>query len=123
VFQVRGDDEQAAKERQFALTLQPTNPKRIRVGGQVMSGKLVSKVEPTYPKQAKKAHVQGTVRLEVVIGKNGEIQDIRLVSGDPVLAKAAVEAVSEWRYQPVLLNGEAVEVVTEIDINFTLTKN
>jgi protein TonB len=68
------------------------------------------------------ARIQGTVRLEAIISKDGTIQDLHTVSGHPLLIKAAIEAVSRWRYQPTLLNGEPVEVVTEVDVNFTLAE-
>jgi protein TonB len=66
------------------------------------------------------ARIQGTVRLEAIIGTDGTIQQLKVLSGHPLLVKAAVEAVSRWRYQPTLLNGEPVEVVTDVDVNFTL---
>lgn len=97
-------------------------PKRIRVGGQVESAKLIFNPKPDYPPLAKMARIQGTVRLEAVISKDGTIQDLKVVSGHPLLVKAATDAVQRWRYQPTLLNGEPVEVVTEIDVNFTLAE-
>jgi len=119
----KGDEEEAAKEKQIGTTLQAKNqPKRIRVGGQMMSTKLIHQVRPTYPDEAKMARIQGTVRLEAVIGKDGTVQDLNLLSGQPALAKAAMKAVSKWRYQPTLLNGARIEVVTEIDVNFALAK-
>jgi protein TonB len=95
-------------------------PKRIRVGGQVEAARLILQPKPEYPPLAKMARIQGTVRLEAIISKDGTIQDLKVVSGHPLLVKAALEAVQRWRYQPTLLNGEPVEVVTEIDVNFTL---
>jgi protein TonB len=97
-----------------------TTPKRIRVGGQVEAARLIFQPKPDYPPLAKMARIQGTVRLEAIISKDGTIQDLKVVSGHPLLVKAALEAVQRWRYQPTLLNGEPVEVVTEIDVNFTL---
>jgi len=97
-------------------------PKRIRVGGQVESAKLIFQPKPEYPQLAKMARIQGTVRLEAIISKDGTIQDLKVVSGHPLLVKAALEAVQRWRYQPTLLNGEPVEVVTEVDVNFTLAE-
>lgn len=97
-------------------------PKRIRLGGQVEQAKLIFHPNPEYPPLAKMARIQGTVRLEAVISKDGTIQDLKAVSGHPLLVKAAVDAVSRWRYQPTLLNGEPVEVVTEVDVNFTLSE-
>lgn len=96
--------------------------RRIHVGGQVEAAKLIFQPKPEYPPLAKMARIQGTVRLEAVIGKDGTIQDLRALSGPPLLLKPALEAVSRWRYRPTLLNGEPVEVVTEIVINFTLAE-
>ncbi|HUI42497.1 MAG TPA: energy transducer TonB [Terriglobia bacterium] len=93
---------------------------RVRVGGQVEAAKLILQVEPRYPALAQAAHVQGTVRLEAVISPSGTIQSLRAVSGPPLLIQAAVDAVARWRYQPTLLNGEPVEVSTEIDVTFKL---
>ena len=95
-------------------------PSRIRVGGQVEAAKLIYKPTPEYPPLAKMARIQGTVRLEAVIAKDGTIQDLKVLSGHPLLVQAALDAVKQWRYQPTLLNGDPVEVVTEIDVNFTL---
>jgi protein TonB len=97
-------------------------PKRIRVGGQVEGAKLIYQPKPEYPPLAKMARIQGTVRLEAIISKDGTIQDLKVVSGHPLLVKSALEAVQRWRYQPTLLNGEPVEVVTEVDVNFTLAE-
>ncbi len=103
--------------------LQPRASKAtpIRVGGQVQAARLILQVKPEYPPLAKLARVQGTVRLEAVIASDGTIKDLKVVQGHPLLVKAALEAVSRWRYQPTLLNGEPVEVLTEIDVNFTLS--
>jgi protein TonB len=100
----------------------PTTPKRIRVGGQVESAKLIFQPKPEYPPLAKMARIQGTVKLEAIISKDGNIQDLKVLQGHPLLVKSAIEAVSRWRYQPTLLNGDPVEVVTEIDVNFTLAE-
>ena len=97
-------------------------PKRIRVGGEVESAKLIFKPQPEYPPLAKMARIQGTVRLEAIISKDGTIQDLKVIQGHPLLVKAALEAVQRWRYQPTLLNGDPVEVVTEIDVNYTLAE-
>lgn len=97
-------------------------PQRIRVGGQVEAAKAIFKPSPEYPPLAKMARIQGTVRLQALISKDGTIQDLKVISGHPLLVKSAIEAVSRWRYQPTLLNGEPVEVETEIDVNFTLAE-
>ncbi len=99
-----------------------TTPKRIRVGGQVEQARLIFQPKPEYPPLAKMARIQGQVRLEAIISKDGTIQDLKVVNGHPLLVKAALEAVSRWRYQPTLLNGDPVEVITEIDVNFTLAE-
>lgn len=97
-------------------------PKRIRVGGQVEAAKAIFKPTPEYPPLAKMARIQGVVRLEAVISREGTIQDLKVLNGHPLLVKSAMEAVQKWRYQPTLLNGEPVEVVTEIDVNYTLSE-
>jgi protein TonB len=78
-------------------------------------------VRPTYPKPAKQARIQGTVRFNAVIAKDGAIQSLQVVSGHPLLIPAATEAVRQWIYRPTQLNGESVEVQTQIDVNFTLS--
>jgi len=93
---------------------------RIRVGGNVAAAKLVHQVQPVYPQIAKTAHVQGTVLLHAIIAKDGTIQELQYVSGPPLLMRAAMDAVHEWRYSPTLLNGEPVEVDTTIQVVFTL---
>jgi protein TonB len=97
-------------------------PKQIRVGGNVQSAKLISQPRPVYPPLARQARIQGVVKFNAVIGRDGAIQNLTLVSGHPLLVPSASEAVRQWRYQPTLLNGEPVEVVTVIDVNFTLSQ-
>jgi protein TonB len=77
-------------------------------------------VTPVYPPLAKQARIQGTVRFNVVIAKDGTIQNMTLVSGHPLFVQPSQQAVSTWTYQPTYLNGEPVEVVTTVDVNFTL---
>jgi len=100
----------------------PVTPKQIRVGGNVQSAKLINQPKPAYPPLARQARIQGVVRFNAVIGKDGTIQNLALVSGHPLLVPSATDAVRQWRYQPTLLNGEPVEVVTQIDVNFTLSQ-
>jgi protein TonB len=95
-------------------------PQRVRVSAGVTSGLLIRKVNPVYPPLARQARISGTVVLRAVIGKDGSIQNLSLVSGHPMLAPAAIDAVKQWKYKPYLLNGEPVEVDTEIQVNFTL---
>ncbi|HXE91999.1 MAG TPA: energy transducer TonB [Terriglobales bacterium] len=95
-------------------------PKRIRVSQGVVEANLLKKVAPTYPEAAKAARVEGLVVLTVIITEGGKIQEVRLRSGDPLLAPAAMEAVKQWAYKPYLLNGEPIEVETTITVRFQL---
>ncbi len=95
---------------------------RIRVGGNVQAAKLIKRPNPIYPPLAKQARISGTVKLSALIGKDGTIQNLSVVTGHPLLVQAALDAVRQWVYQPTLLNGEPVEVATEIDVNFTLNQ-
>jgi len=98
-------------------------PKPVRVGGSVAQSNLVTKVQPLYPKAAKAAGVQGTVLLEMVVSKEGEPLDLRVLdSPSDDLTQSALEAVRQWRYKPTLLNGEPVEIVTDVVVNYTLSK-
>jgi protein TonB len=99
----------------------PVPPKRIRVSQGVTEGHLIRKIEPKYPVLARSARVQGEVVLSAIISKTGEIQNLTLVSGHPLLVPAAIEAVREWRYRPYLLNGEPVEVESTITVVFQLS--
>lgn len=99
----------------------PAGVKQIRVGGNVQASKLVLKPSPVYPEAAREARIQGVVRYNVVIDREGRVRNLTLVSGHPLLVPAATEALKQWQYQPTLLNGEPVEVVTQVDVNFTLT--
>jgi protein TonB len=95
-------------------------PQRVRVSSGVSSGLLIRKVSPNYPPLARQARIQGTVVLQAQISKDGSIQNLQLISGHPMLAPAAIEAVKQWKYKPYLLNGEPVEVETQVQVNFTL---
>jgi protein TonB len=96
-------------------------PKRIRVGGAVQKARIVKQVRPVYPALARQARIQGTVKLTAEIAKDGSIQKLDVLSGHPLLIPSALQAVKQWRYKPTLLNGQAVEVLTQIDVNFTLS--
>jgi len=100
----------------------PVTPQRIKVGGNVQSAKLVRQPRPNYPPLAKQARISGVVKLSAVISKDGTIKELQVISGHPLLVPAALEAVKQWVYQPTLLNGEPVEVQTQIDVNFTLSQ-
>jgi len=95
--------------------------KRIRVSQGVTQGMVLHKVEPAYPKIALSARVTGVVLLKAVISKDGEIKELQVVSGHPMLVPAAIEAVKQWRYRPYLLSGEPVEVETNITVTFQIS--
>ena len=101
---------------------EPTPVKRMRIAARVAEANLIHDVAPQYPPEAGRARVEGTVVLMAAIGKDGSVQDVRVESGLPILAQAAVDAVKQWRYRPYLLNGEPVEVDSRITINFTLSR-
>ena len=96
-------------------------PQRVRVSTGVATGLLIKKVTPNYPQLAKQARIQGQVVLQAEISKDGTIQNLQLISGHPMLAPAAIEAVRQWRYKPYLLNGEPVAVETQVVVNFSLS--
>jgi periplasmic protein TonB len=110
----------------FGTGLAPTIPKppasvehAVRLS-HMSEGDLVRKVLPTYPPLARNARIQGAVVLQAMISKLGTIENLRLLSGHPMLAPAAIDAVRQWRYRPYILNGEPVEVETQITVNFSL---
>ena len=88
----------------------------------VQAAKLIRQVKPVYPQLAKNARISGTVRLVAIIGKGGAIENLQVSAGHPLLVPAAVEAVKQWLYQPTLLSGEPVDVITQIEVNFTLSQ-
>ena len=104
------------------IALAADAPQKIRVGGAVQAQNIISKVAPVYPPEAKQAGTQGTVQLSVVVGTDGKVESLNALSGPDVLVQAAVEAVKQWVYKPTLLNGQPVEVLTTVDVNFTLSQ-
>ena len=99
----------------------PVTPQRIRISQGVTKGLLIHRQEPVYPPLARAARVQGEVVLSAVIDINGQIQNLQLVSGHPMLVPSAITAVKQWRYKPYLLNGQPVEVETTITVIFSLS--
>ena len=107
-----------------ALAKSPVLPrpvKRIRVAARVAEANLIHDVPPQYPPEAGRARIEGTVVLMALIDKDGTVKDVRVESGLPLLAQAAIDAVKQWRYKPYLMDGEPVEVDSRITINFTLS--
>jgi len=105
----------------YAVGQEPVQ--RIHVDSVRMNELRVKNVAPVYPELARKSRIQATVVLRAEIGKSGKVENLQLISGHPMLAPAAIGAVKQWEYQPYLLNGEAVEVETEVSVNFTLAEN
>jgi TonB family protein len=99
-----------------------STPSRIKVGGNVQSAMIVSKVPPIYPAAAKAAGIQGVVHLSAIIGMDGTVQELHVLDGPAELIQAAMDAVKQWVYKPTLLNGNPVQVETTITINYTLNK-
>lgn len=97
-----------------------TTRRSIWVSEGVQSARLIHQVLPPYPFRARHVNVQGIVRLEAVIGRDGSVRKLKVTSGHPLLIPAAIEAVQQWRYRPTLLNGEAVEVFTQVEVRFVL---
>jgi len=96
-------------------------PQRVRVSQGVSQGLLVRKIQPNYPPLARQARIQGQVVLQAEISKDGSIENLHLISGHPMLAPAAIDAVKQWKYKPYFLNGEPVEVETQITVIFSLS--
>jgi TonB family protein len=116
-----GDKKGGAVQRKIAFGWGDSLPPfRIHVVEEVVNRKLISQPPPRYPQEAKAAHIEGTVRMDVLIGRDGAVKDIEVISGDALLSEAAAEAVRMWRYQTTLLNGQPVEVVREVDVDFKL---
>ena len=92
----------------------------VRIGGGVSEANVIHRVQPLYPPLARTTHVEGTVEFTATISKDGTIENLQLVRGHPLLVNAAREAILQWRYRPTLLNGEPVEVITDIIVKFTL---
>lgn len=105
----------------FLAASQEASPQGVPVGQSVMAGQIVKKVAPIYPPLARQARIQAPVVLKVLISKSGDVENLQLVSGHPMLAPAAIEAVKQWKYKPYLVNGDPVEVATTVTVNFTLS--
>jgi TonB family protein len=97
---------------------EPKRPQKIRISTGIAEGLILHKVNPNYPKEARKNHIQGDVLLQFTIDRSGNVADLKVVSGDPILIDASVDAVKQWKYRPYRLNGEPVEVETMVNIQF-----
>jgi protein TonB len=101
----------------------PPPPIRVRKGGEVQQANLIYAPRPAYPVLAKSSRIQGGVVMDAIISRDGTVDNLVVKSGHPLLIQVAMDAVRQWRYRPTLLNGEPVEVITTITVNFTLTGN
>jgi protein TonB len=97
-------------------------PKPIRIGGKVQAAKIILQASPVYPREAVEQGISGKVHLEAIISTAGIIREVKVLDGDPLLAASALEAVRQWRWRPTYLNGQPVEVITQIEVTFSLTK-
>jgi periplasmic protein TonB len=100
---------------------QPEVPKRMRVSAGITSGLLKTKVQPLYPEKARANGIQGIVDLDAEISKDGDVTHLSVISGDSLLAQAAMDAVKQWKYKPFLRNGQAMDVETTVRVAFTLS--
>jgi protein TonB len=106
----------------FSLALALAQAGPIRIGGNIAQANRLSWVTPVYPSEAKQNRIQGTVKLEIVIDKDGHVSQALVNSGPSELIQSATDAVLQWTYKPTLLNGEPVSVLTTVDVNYTLTE-
>jgi periplasmic protein TonB len=98
----------------------PAAPVRIKQGGVVTAASILSQTRPVYPALARQARIQGSVVLHAIIGRDGRVAQLEVISGHPLLVQAALDAVKQWLYKPTLLNGDAVEVDTTITVTFLM---
>ncbi len=112
--------EQGSASGMMSAPPPPPPPQRIQIAPDVVQRQRLRDVQPVYPDMAKQARVQGIVQLNIVINKQGRVVDIKVISGHPLLIPAALEAVKQWEYNPTLLNGQPVEVATEVSVPFVL---
>jgi periplasmic protein TonB len=102
----------------YAQQPEAPKPQRVRVASGVANSLLLHSVEPRYPEEARRQHLHGDVRLEILIDKEGKVASVKTLSGEPILVDAAIKAVKQWRYRPYLLNGDPVEVESTVTIKF-----
>ena len=105
-----------------SLASAQVRPQRVRVSARVTAGLVKKRIPPDYPQEAKDKHLEGSVVLNVIVDRQGNVSDAKLFSGEAVFAPAAIDAVKKWRYRPFLLNGEPVVFETQVTVNFTLKK-
>lgn len=104
------------------LAAPPTVPQRVPVTSTIQAARLISRVQPIYPPLARQSRIEGSVVLHAVINKDGEVSELQVLSGHPLLVRAALDAVRQWRYSPTLLSGQPMEVETTITVSFVLAQ-
>jgi protein TonB len=102
--------------------LHPPMPSRVIRTSSMLEGNLIHRIQPQYPAIAKQLHIQGAVVLNAIIGRDGRIEQTQVIRGQALLNKAALDAVRQWQYRPYYLNGEPIEVETQITVNFVLER-
>ena len=112
----------AAPPASPAPPLPPASPQRIRVTASVQAAKKIHHVDPDYPLRARQLLIEGIVRVEAIIGKDGRMESVSVLSGHPMLEPGTVEAIKQWRYEPTLVNNEPVEVITQIEVHFSVKR-
>ena len=122
IYEFGGPEYDLKAEDSPASHFPSTGEKRLRIAGTVQKTKLISAPQPQYPATARLAQQEGVVTLAVLINKDGNVQDVAVMSGVPLLAEAAANAVRQWIYRTTLLNGNPVEVVTTVDVPFRLAE-
>ena len=120
VASAAGDKTIAGLVGNTPLPMPKRAPEILKVSQGITEGMLLTRVKPIYPPQAVQMHKQGMVLLSANISKNGSISDTKLIKGDPILAQAALTAVKQWKYKPYTLNGQPIDVQTQIAVNFKL---
>ncbi len=103
-----------------AINARKAPQQTLRISQGVSQGLIVKKVQPVYPPQARLTRLEGIIELQARVSKSGSISGVKQLSGDPVLGRAAMDAVRQWKYKPYFLNGEPVEVETQVTVNFKL---
>lgn len=114
------EGEQGGIAPSTADPVHPAVPQRVRISSGVAQGLLITKIPPQYPQNAKDQRIQGLVVMRAIIDKEGDVANIELISGHPLLAPPAIDAVKQWKYKPYLLNQTPVEVETQVQLTFTL---
>jgi protein TonB len=116
----QSQDQSSPPPAQGGSTPQSEAPRRVRISQKVSEALITKKVQPEYAQAAREKRIQGLVILKAEINKEGDVTDLTLLSGHPLLAPAAIDAVKQWKYKPFLLNGQPIAVETQVSVSFVL---